>query len=534
VPEVRDQLRTPRLETRNMSKTFGAFRALSGVNLEVAPGELHALVGQNGSGKSTLIKILTGYHAPDSGSEMFVDGAAVALPISPVEGRRHGLSVVHQNLGLVPGRTVTENLRLGRFQAAKFSRWVNWQRERIETAAVLERLGSSISPSSLVADLSAEDRATVAIGRALQDHRPGRGLIVFDESTRALTQHSLDRFYEQIQGVLAEGASVLMICHRLEEVLERSDRVSVLRDGQLVLSGARTADLTETELTRAVLGRSLVAATREAHDGRAGRGPVTVRVRGLQTAAMRAADFDLHEGEILGVTGLIGSGYEDIPYALAGASRGNRGTVRIGDREWDLARDGLRELRAARIALVPEDRAVQGLAVGLTVRQNITLPQLSTVGKPWWTGRQWQSDEVAGLIERLGVSPPDPQAPLSTLSGGNQQKVLLAKWVAGAPRLLLLHEPTQAVDVGARHDIVRALRDLAANGTCLLVAASDPQELSILCDRVLVVRDGAIVAELEDDLSQDTIVQVTFSGHTSVARKTMASDSVQSAGGESL
>ena len=456
---------------------------------------------------------------------MYVDGEAVSLPISTVESRRHGLSVVHQNLGLVPERTVTENLRLGRFQAARFSRRVNWQRERSETAAVLGRLGSSISPSSLVADLSAEDRATVAIGRALQDHRPGRGLIVFDESTRALSQHSLDRFYQQIQGVLAEGASVLMICHRLEEVLERSDRVSVLRDGRLVLSGARTADLSETELTRAVLGRTLVAATREAHDGRSRRGPVTVRVRGLNTPAIRAADFDIHEGEILGVTGLTGSGYEDIPYALAGASRGNRGTVRIDDREWDLAHAGLRELKIGRIALIPEDRAVQGLALGLTVRQNITLPQVATIGKRWWTGQRWQQNEAAELIERLGVKPSDPQAPVSALSGGNQQKVLLAKWVAGAPRLLLLHEPTQAIDIGARHDLVRALRDLASNGTCLLIAARDPQELSILCDRVLVVRHGEIAAELEDDLSQDTIVAVTFSGHTSVARKTIACDS---------
>jgi ribose transport system ATP-binding protein len=541
VPEVLDRQDKPRLLTHNVSKSFGAFRALSNVDLEVAPGELHALVGQNGSGKSTLIKILTGYHAPDPGSEMYVDGEAVALPISAVESRRHGLSVVHQNLGLVPERTVTENLRLGRFRAAKLSRRVNWRQERNETAAVLQRLGSSISPSVLIADLSAEDRATVAIGRALQDHRPGRGLIVFDESTRALTQHSLDRFYEQIRGVILEGASVLMICHRMEEVLERSDRVSVLRDGRLVLSGARTADLDETELSRAVLGRTLVAATREAHDGRSRRGSVTVQVRGLTTPVMHEADFDVHEGEILGVTGLAGSGYEDIPYALAGASLGNHGTLLIDGRKWDLARNGVRELMAGGIALIPEDRTVQGLATNLTVFQNITVPRVATTGKRWWTGRQWQREEVTEFIERLGIKPPDPRAPVSTLSGGNQQKVLLAKWVASAPRLLLLHEPTQAVDIGARHDIVRTLRDLASNGTCLLVAASDPQELSILCDRVLVVRDGRIAAELEDDLSQDTIVQVTFGGRggagivdgsTGVTQGTMNLDSVQPAGGE--
>jgi ribose transport system ATP-binding protein len=542
VPKVIDRQYKPRLATRNVSKSFGPFRALSGVDLEVAPGELHALVGQNGSGKSTLVKILTGYHAPDPGSEMYVDGEAVALPISAVESRRHGLSVVHQSLGLVPERTVTENLRVGRFRAAKFSRRVNWRQERSAAAATLERLGSSISPSALVADLSAEDRATVAIGRALQDHRPGRGLIVFDEATRALTRCSLDRFYEQVRGVIREGASVLMISHRMEEVLERSDRVSVVRDGRLVLAGARTADLDETELVRVVLGRTLVAAAREAGDGRPRRRAVTVQVRGLTTPTMHAADLDVHEGEILGVTGLTGSGYEDIPYALAGASQGNRGTLLVDGRKWDLARSDVRELMQGGIALIPEDRAVQGLAAGLSVFQNITVPRVATTGKKWWTGRKWQRDEVTEFIERLGIKPPDPRATISTLSGGNQQKVLLAKWVASAPRLLLLHEPTQAVDVGARHDIVRALRQLAAGGTCLVVAASDPQELSFLCDRVLVVRDGMIAAELEGDLSQDTIVRVTFggrggsaiaSGPTSVAQGTMTCDPVQPAGGES-
>jgi ribose transport system ATP-binding protein len=540
VPEVIDRQHVPRLQTRNVSKSFGSFRALSNVDLEVAPGELHALVGQNGSGKSTLIKILTGYHAPDHGSQMYVDGEPVTLPISTVERRRHGLSVVHQNLGLVPERTVTENLRLGRFKAAKFSRRVNWRQERSETAAILERLGSSISPASLVADLSAEERATVAIGRALQDHRPGSGLIVFDESTRALTKESLVRFYEQVRGVILEGASVLMISHRMEEVLERSDRVSVLRDGHLVLAGARTAGLSETELARAVLGRTLVAATREAHDGRSRRGAVAVRVRGLTTPAMHATDFDVHEGEILGVTGLTGSGYEDIPYALAGASSGNHGTIRIDEGERDLARDGLRELMAAGVALIPGDRTVQGLAPGLTVSQNITVPRVASTGKTWWTGRRWQSEEVAEFIRRLDIRPPDPLAPVATLSGGNQQKVLLAKWVASVPRLLLLHEPTQAVDIGARHDIVATLRDLASNGTCLLVAASDPQELSILCDRVLVVRDGTIAAELEEDLSQDTIVEVTFGGRgvstvdglADAAQQTVTRDPVQAAGGE--
>ncbi|GIM89989.1 sugar ABC transporter ATP-binding protein [Paractinoplanes toevensis] len=471
----------------------------------MAPGELHALVGQNGSGKSTLIKILTGYHAPDAGSRMLIDEAEVALPISAAERRRHGLSVVHQSLGLVESRTVTENLRLGRLEATRFGRRVRWSAERQAAAAVLARLGSAVRPTALVGDLSAEDRATVAIGRALQDHRPGRGLIVFDESTRALTRDALTRFYAQLRRVMADGASVLMISHRLEEVLDHADRVSVLRDGELVLAGAGTGDTSEAELTRAMLGRSISVARQQGDAGNPPDSATAVRVRDLE-----GVDLEIRRGEIVGVTGLVGSGYERIPYLLAGTAAVRSGTLTIGARTFALPETSPVALMKAGVALIPEDRVQQGLALGLSVRQNITVPRLTAVGRAWWTGTAWQTAEVDEFVGALDIRPPDPEVPVGSLSGGNQQKVLLAKWLAGRPELLLLHEPTQAVDVGARQDIVAALRRLAATGSALLVAASDPQELAILCDRVLVIRDGRIAVELTGEIDQDDIVDATF------------------------
>jgi ribose transport system ATP-binding protein len=499
----------PRLRALNVSKSYGPFRALRGVDLQVAPGELHALVGQNGSGKSTLIKILTGYHAPDTGSRMLIDEAEVALPISAAERRRHGLSVVHQSLGLVESRTVTENLRLGRLEATRFGRRVRWSAERQAAATVLDRLGSAVSPTELVGDLSAEDRATVAIARALQDHRPGRGLIVFDESTRALTRDALTRFYAQLRHVLADGASVLMISHRLEEVLDHADRVSVLRDGELVVAGVGTGNTSEAELTRAMLGRSITVAAQQGPVGSPLDSVTAVRVRNLEAFDLRV-DLDIHRGEIVGVTGLVGSGYEQIPYLLAGATPARSGTLAVGPRTFALAETSPAALMKAGVALIPEDRAQQGLALELSVRQNITVPRLTATGRPWWTGKSWQVAEVTEFISVLDIRPPDPDAPVGTLSGGNQQKVLLGKWLAGRPELLLLHEPTQAVDVGARQDIVAALRRLAATGSALLVAASDPQELAILCDRVLVIRDGRIAVELTGEIDQDAVVDATF------------------------
>ncbi|GAB2821853.1 sugar ABC transporter ATP-binding protein [Actinocorallia aurea] len=500
----------PRLRVRGVSKTFGGHRALHNVALDVRPGELHALVGQNGCGKSTLVKVLTGYHAPDPGGEIAVDGTPLALPVRPRAARDLGVSVVHQSLGLVDAYSVVENMRLGRFTPKGPGRRIDRAAERAHAAAALDRLGCAVDLDTQAGALSEQDRATVAIARALQDLPEGGGLLVLDESTRALTRDSLAHFYDLVRTVLGLGAAALMVNHRVAEVVERADRVTVLRDGRVVASGLRidrpgAGGLGEDDIVRAMLGREPAAVSGPPAPG-GGEPAVTARIRSAGT--LRDVVLSLGEGEIVGVTGVVGSGYEEVPYALAGAVRAD-GELRIGGRVLPLGRRNHRRILAAGVALVPERREQEGLALELSVLDNLTLPRVGA--RPaWWTGRAWQRREAAEMIARLDIRPPRPDVPAGSLSGGNQQKVQLAKWLLGRPALLLVHEPTHAVDVGARHDIAAALHQTAAEGRPILVASSDPAELALLCTRVLVLSGGAVVAELTGNPDAAAITAAVF------------------------
>lgn len=508
----------PRLSVKNTSKAFGRQVVLRDAELVIHPGELHGLVGQNGSGKSTLVKILTGIHAAESGAEIEVDGVPLGNHVTVPEMRAAGLGVVHQTLGLIEEATVLENVRVGRFRAGRWTRRIDWASERAEVAAGLQRLGCDLDPAARVADLSAEDRASVAIVRALQDHEPGRGMIIFDESTRALTAESLARFYEQVANVRREGAAVLLVSHRLEEVLHVCDHVTVLRDG--VVTGRRlpTAELSERDLVKLMIGRELKQLKRNL-----GRAPTAdggglqsggAQVKGLTGTVARNVSFAVAAGEVVGLTGLVGSGFEELPYLLAGTSRAQGGSLTLDDTELQLGR-GAPAVSAfidAGIALVPEGRETEGLALDLTVLENLTLPRMKKRGRRFWSGTAWQEEEVQEAIERLGIRPPRGDVPVGTLSGGNQQKVLLGKWLANRPRLLLLHEPTQGVDVGAHADIAEVIDKTAAEGCAVVVASTDAQGLATVCDRVLVFRDGQIRAELSREFDEDTIVEATFVG----------------------
>jgi len=510
-------LEQPRLRLEHISKTFGRYRALSDVTFDVRKGELHGIVGQNGSGKSTLAKVLTGYHAPDAGSVVTVDGVGVDLPVKPADLDRHGVAVVHQSLGLLDDLTVVENLRLGRFGARRFSRRIDWSAERAAVAGVLERLQCDVDLSAPVGMLTAEEKATLAIARAIQSHQPGKGLIIFDESTKALNRDALRRFYELVRSVIADGASVLLICHRLEEVLEHTDRVTVLRDGKVAATGLVTKDLTEAELTRTMLGYTLTGhhsrtAERSVKPPTTGSG---VTVRALEGPDLHPLDLDVKPGEILGITGLVGSGFGSIVYMLSGAWPAHAGRLTVAGNEVDLGggRHDPRRLLAAGVSLVPRDRDEVGLLYDQSVATNITLPRVRTRSGALRVDRGWERAEVARMIERLGISPPEPEMLISQLSGGNQQKVMLGKWLAGEPALLLLHEPTQAVDVGARKDILQALEDAADRGTSIIVASTYADELAMVCDRVLVFHEGEVVAELGVGATEDEILEATFRTH---------------------
>jgi ribose transport system ATP-binding protein len=501
----------PRLSVDSLSMTFANNTVLREVSLDIRPGEIHGLVGQNGSGKSTLAKVLTGLYTPDPGTRVAVDGTELRLPVRPGESRNHGVAVVHQSLGLVDSMNVLENMRIGRLRGSRLLRRIDWKQERKAATEVFERLGRSVPLNVPVGSLREEERATVAIARALQDAHAGTGLIIFDESTRALGRRSLEHFFQILDEIVATGTAVLLITHRLEEIVDAADRVTVLRDGRVVEGGRVVAGMDEADLTALMLGRNLADLEERAPSAiRSDAAPV--RVDGLTGHGVRDLSLTVAPGEVLGLTGLAGSGYDDVPYLLSGVTAAAAGAVSLLDAS-TLALPGLTPAAAikAGIALVPEGREHAGLAMGLSAAENAMFPQTCRSPRallPIAQAREMST--VDDWMDRLDVRPRHPKALVKTFSGGNQQKVLLAKWLATAPALFLLHEPTQAVDVGARHTLVAAIRKAAHDGCAVLVAGSDENELALLCDRVLVFDDGQIRQELQGEITPDGIVEAIY------------------------
>ena len=483
--------------------------------MTVQPGEIHGLVGQNGSGKTTLVKLLSGYHAPDSGGEVQVDGAPVGLPVRPAELHRLGMSVVHQDLGLLDDFTVVENVRIGAFRRRRLTRSIRWDGERQLAREALQHLGHEIDPNARVRDLLPADRATVAIARALQHHHPGRGVIMFDESSRALPRDSLEHFHALIREVAGRGGSVLLVSHQLEEVLSVADRVTVLRDGVVVASGTPTSELDEHELIRLMLGYELDSrAPARAAVTRDGREPAA-RARGVCGRLVDGVTLEIGSSEIVGVTGLMGSGFEELPYLLGGAHPAQAGELTVGGRRIDLATACPRDLVDAGVALVPERRDAQGLSLSMSLLENVTLPRVRVHGSPGRLGFGWQREEADWVIRELGVRPPAPGMTVGNLSGGNQQKVMLGKWLRGDPRLLVLHEPTRAVDVAARRDLMSVIFRVATSGSGVLVAGMDANELQSMCDRVLIMRDGRIEEELRGAaVTVEGVVNAVYRNHS--------------------
>jgi ribose transport system ATP-binding protein len=499
----------PRLDVRHVGKTYGRRTVLTDVNLTVLPGEIHGIVGQNGSGKSTLAKAISGYHAPDPGAEIMVDGESLQLPVSPGQLRRRGVSIVHQHLGLIEDVSVAENVRIAVMQGGRWSRRIDWRHETERAAAALERLGYSRPMSTPISRLTLAERACVAIARAIQVQPEGGGLVIFDESTRALPAEALDEFYATVAGLVEAGTGVLMIGHRLGEMVAHCDRITVLRDGRVAAAGLDTDGLSESDVATRMLGHGLHHLDLPASDRRRAGLPVSVeKLRG--DGLSDDVDLEIERGEIVGLTGLPDSGFEAVPYLLSGATPGS-GTLRLGDRSLELAGASVAQLVRAGVVLVPADRTGQGLALEHTVLENVSLPWLSQRGRPWSTGGRWQRQEAQRVIETLGVVPANPRQVVGRLSGGNAQKVLLGKWMVGGPKLLVLHEPTQGVDVKARVDLLGAVHSMAAAGTTVLVATTEPEDLVTVCDRVLVFRNGRVGDQLSYPFDIDRIVNTIYS-----------------------
>jgi ribose transport system ATP-binding protein len=503
------------LSARNVSKTFSGKTVLRNLDLDVHPGEVHGLLGQNGSGKSTFIKILAGYHAPDDGASLTIAGKPVALPLDPSEPHLLGLSFVHQDLGLVPEMTVLENVRVGSFETG-FGWRIRWRRERQQVREALARFGlGHVSPRAEIATLRDVERAMVAIVRALErlkDH--SRGLLVLDEPTAYLPRDGVDRLFDAVKAVAAAGHGVLFVTHRLEEVRALADRVTILRDGAHVET-ADTASLTERALIERILGRSLGDLYPSA---RHMRGDVALTADGVAGSVVRSFSLRLHRGEIVGLTGLLGMGQEQVPHLLFGSQRATAGEISVGGRRLDLMRMSPRRAIGQGIALLPANRLREGAAQAATVTENVTLPTLSEYFRGAVIHHRRERRAVAVRMREFQVVPAEPTRVFAKLSGGNQQKALLAKWFATRPQVFLLHEPTQGVDIGAKQQIFAQIRDVVEAGGAVIIASVEYEDLAHLCDRVLVFRDGEVVAELRDaDLTEHRIVEQCFASEREAA-----------------
>jgi ribose transport system ATP-binding protein len=487
----------PLLDVRGLSKTFPGLRALDAVDFTVHAGEIVALVGQNGSGKSTLVKVLTGIHQPDPGALVRLGGAE---PGRDGAGRVH---VIHQDLGLIPQLNTVENLDLGRRRGTAAALLPTRRAgERQRAHELLERFDTSFDVTVPVSRLTPAERTMVAIARALDGWSDPHGLLILDEPTAALHSDEAARLFAAVRGAAARGAGVIFVSHRLDEVMDLADRVVVLRDGRVV-ADTPVSELDHTELVRLIIGSALEEAAPRAR--RAGATSV-LEARDVAGGTVRAIDLAVRGGEVVGIAGILGSGREHLAPLLYGALRRARGAVAVDDVA--LRPGDPRGAMRAGVAYVPADRHVDGAVMTMPVRENVTLPDLRRLRRRWGRlDRAAERREVGAWVERIALRPAEPERPLELFSGGNQQKVVLAKWLRNEPRLLLLDEPTQGVDVGAKAAIYDLVDDAAARGAAVLMASSDTAELASVCDRVVVMRDGAACAELQGrDLTEERLV----------------------------
>jgi ribose transport system ATP-binding protein len=497
----------------DLSKTFGGQKALDNASLEVAPGEVHGLLGQNGCGKSTLIKVLAGFHAPDPGSRLEIGGAEVALPLGPGEFRKHRMSFVHQHLGLIPSLTALENLLLGRL--AESEAWaINWSAERRAARALFASYDIDIDPEARVADIAPVERALLAIVRAVTEMNEaggvGAGLLVLDEPTPFLPKRDIDRLFQLVRAVVAKGASVIFVSHDVDEVMEITDRATVLRDGK-VAATIETRAATKSDFIEAIVGRKL--AVMEPPAPHAVRGPSHAVVHNLSGGTIEGFSLDLAAGEVVGVTGLIGSGYDEIPYLIYGARTARAGTLDIGGRGVELSKITPRESIRHGVVLVPADRANAGVIGTLSVADNVTMPTLASRFRSWMLRRRAINAEAGEMGRRFEVRPADPTMTVASLSGGNQQKVVLAKWLQMAPKLILLDEPTQGVDIGARQTVFRHIASAASAGAAVVCASSDYEQLAAICSRVLILAAGRVIATLEGaEVNKEAIAERSLAG----------------------
>ena len=487
-PNVTDQSRSPAIRFRHISKVFGTVKALDDVDFEVGQGEVHCLAGENGCGKSTLIKIITGVYVPEPGAVMEYSGR-IETSVSPNAARQHGIAVIWQDLALFGEMTVAENIAFETLLGNR-PRAVSYQAMRDTARRVLATLNVDIDLEERLNTLPIAQRQLVAIARALASNAQ---LIFMDEPTASLTQSETDALLSVVRTLSARGVAVVFVSHRLAEVLDIASRVTVLRDGKLV-GVYPTEGMTQSRLTELMTGKTF---------DREGVAPVRPTSRAmLQVANLSRkgeyedVNFAIHEGEVLGLTGLIGAGRTELGHTLFGMTRPDKGAIRLNGR--DLNQRSNRDAIANGISYVPEDRLTLGLVQQQSIADNLVMPVLSRLtGLGGLISRHKMGDLVAHWTRDLSIKIGSPADKVSTLSGGNQQRVVLAKWLATKPKVLVLDSPTVGVDVGARVGIFRIVRELADKGLAILLISDEVSEVHMNADRILHMKAGRIVAEYD-------------------------------------
>lgn len=482
----------PVLEMREISKTFGNTHALDAFSITLEPGTIHALVGENGAGKSTLIKAMMGIHQPTAGT-IVVDGQEVRFRTTQ-EAQAAGLAAIYQEPMVFPDLDVAENIFINHHTRPNF---VRWRALYEEASAVIDRLGVSVDPQRPASSLTLAEQQTVEIARAISlDAR----VLIMDEPSASLSDHEVRRLFGIARALRDAGVAVLYISHRLEEVFEIADTVTVMRDGKHV-STRPIAEITEEQVVAEMVGRDMQGKFKRMPSAQTG--DVLLRVEGLSRAgAFQDVSFTVRKGEIVCFSGLVGAGRTDVALALFGIAPPDQGSIEIAGQPVTISSPAAAQRLG--IAYVSEDRRKLGIAMAETITANITLPMLDKYCGPLGlVDKRAETADANAFRDRLDIKTSDLDTPVGTLSGGNQQKVMLAKWLNTQPRLLLVDEPTRGIDIGAKAEVHRIVRDLAAQGVAIVIISSDLPEVLSLADRVIVMREGRFVGEFEGESATD-------------------------------